>query len=148
MVVLHQKVLREVKENKGVYVACMIVIAIGLLAFTSMSIVVENLERAQQNFYESTHFADGFIQLTGYPENKVQSLTNLPGIEEIEGRIVKDVHLLDENSASKRSLRLVTLNPPSHSTLNQVQIEIGRLPSDGNAEILVDPKFLGLTNFP
>lgn len=141
MVVLHRKVLREIKENKGVYVACMIVIAIGLLAFTSMSIVVENLERAQQDFYENTHFADGFIQLTGYPENKVQSLANLPGIAKIEGRVIKDVHLFEENSASKSSLRLVSLNPPSNSTLNQLQIELGRLPSDSEAEILVDPKF-------
>lgn len=141
MVVLHKKVLRDIKENKGVYLACMVVIAIGLLAFTAMSIVVENLERAQQDFYKNTHFADGFIQLTGYPENKVQALANLPGIEEIEGRILKDVNLFDKDSSSNRSLRLVSLNSASTSSLNQLQIEVGRLPSDGTAEILVDPKF-------
>lgn len=141
MVVLHKKVIREIKDNKGVYVACIIVIAIGLLVYTSMSIVYENLERAQRDFYQSTHFADGFIQLTGYPENKVQALANLPGIDQIEGRIVKDVNLYDKNSSSNRSLRLVSLNPPADSTLNQLQIEDGRLPLDGAAEILVDPKF-------
>lgn len=145
MVVLHKKVLRDIKENKGVYIACMVVIAIGLMVFTSMSIILDNLQRAQQNFYQTTHFADGFIQLTGYPENKVKALGNSPGIADIEGRIVKDVKLLAEKSLDKSStnhtLRLVSLNSPDASTLNQLHIASGRFPNDKASEILVDPKY-------
>lgn len=141
MVVLRKKTLREIKENKGVYIACMVVIAIGLLTYTSMSIVLENLQRAQQDFYAQTHFADGFIKLTSYPENKVQALKSLPGIDAIEGRIVKDVRLFEEKSDSNRSLRMVSLNLSNLPELNRIQLFSGRLPEDNKSEILVDPKF-------
>lgn len=141
MVVLHKKTLREIKENKGVYLACMVVIVIGLMVFTSMSIVLENLERAQLDFYQATHFADGFIRLTGYPENKVQSLTRISGVDAVEGRIVKDVSIFDEERDVTRSLRLASLNPSESSGLNQLQLTSGRLPKDTETEILVDPKF-------
>ncbi len=141
MVVLRQKALREIRENKGVYIACIVVIVIGLLTYTSMSIVLENLQRAQQDFYAQTHFADGFIKLTGYPENKVQALRGLPGITTIEGRIVKDVRIFEEKSDSNRSLRMVSLNRANPPELNQIQLFSGRLPEDHTSEILVDPKF-------
>lgn len=141
MVVLRKKTLREIKENKGVYIACMVVIAIGLLAYTAMSIVVENLERAQGNFYEQTHFADGFIKLTGYPENKVKSLGSVPGVDTIEGRILKDVRIFEEQTDANRSLRMISIDRSSPPELNQVQLFSGRLPDDHTSEILVDPKF-------
>jgi putative ABC transport system permease protein len=141
MVVLRKKTLREIKENKGVYIACIVVIIIGLLAYTAMSIVMENLERAQGNFYQETHFADGFIKLTGYPENKVEALANLPGIDAVEGRIVKDVRLFEEQSDANRSLRMVSINRSNPPDLNQIQLFSGRLPEDHKPELLVDPKF-------
>ncbi|HZK86179.1 MAG TPA: ABC transporter permease, partial [Desulfosporosinus sp.] len=110
MVMLRRKAWRDILENKGVYFACVVVIAIGLMVFTSMSVVVESLDRAQKEFYSETHFGDGFISVTGYPENKVNSLTFLPGIDQAEGRIVKDVRLLDQKQDSNRYLRMVSIN--------------------------------------
>jgi putative ABC transport system permease protein len=141
MVVLRKKMIREIKENKGVYIACMVVIAIGLLAYTSMSIVLENLERSQADFYEDTHFADGFIKLTSYPENKVNTLGSLPGIDGIEGRLIKDVRIFEEKPDTNRSLRMVSINRTTPPELNQIQLFNGRLPEDHKPEILVDPKF-------
>lgn len=141
MVVLRKKTWRDLKENKGVYIACTIVIAIGLMVYTSFSIVLENLEQAQQDFYHEAHFADGFISVTGYPENKVKALSDIPGIEQAEGRIVKDVRLLDEKTDSNRYLRMVSLDLANTPTLNLVNIISGRAPNDAQTEILVDPKF-------
>lgn len=146
MVVLHKKLIREVIENKGVYFACIVVIAIGLMAFTSMSVILENLEHTQQSFYEQTHFADGFIRLTGYPENKVNTLANLPGITQVEGRIVKDVNVYEDTGESNRSLRLVSMNASDPAGLNRLQITRGRLPREHAAEILIDPKYYAANN--
>ena len=147
MVVLRKKLLREIKENIGIYLACIVVIAIGLMSFTSMSVILENLERSQENFYAQTNFADGFIRLTGYPENKVKDLANLPGIAQVEGRIVKDVNIYEkETGGPNRSLRLVSMNLSSSEGLNRLQISSGRLPDEHAAEILIDPKFYAANN--
>lgn len=139
---LRRKAWRDILENKGVYFACVVVITIGLMVFTSMSVVVESMDRAQKEFYSETHFGDGFISVTGYPENKVNSLTFLPGIDQAEGRIVKDVRLLDQKQDSNRYLRMVSINMTDTPKINQLRLIKGHLPSDNQPEILVDPKFL------
>lgn len=142
MVVLRRKTWRDLLENKGVYFACIVVIAIGLMIYSAMSIVVENMDKAQQAFYSETHFADGFMSVTGYPENKVNSLTFLPGIEQAEGRIVKDVRLIDQQKDSNRYLRMVSINRTTPSKINQLRLVTGHFPKDNQSEILVDPQFL------
>lgn len=141
MVVLRKKTWRDLKENKGVYIACAVVIAIGLMVYTSLSILLENLEGAQTNFYSESHFADGFIKLTGCPENKVKSLSALSGVEQIEGRIVKDARILDEQKDSNRYLRMVSLDLANTPKINRLNILTGRMPQDNQPEILVDPMF-------
>lgn len=141
MVMLRRKAWRDIKENKGVYLACIVVIAIGLIIYASMSIVVENLDKSQQDYYSQTHFADGFISVTAYPESKVNSLALLPGIEQVEGRIVKDVHIIDKQKDTNRYLRMVSVNMTNPPKLNQLRLVTGRFPADNQSEILVDPQF-------
>jgi putative ABC transport system permease protein len=142
MVMLRRKTWRDIKENKGVYFACIVVIALGLTIYTSMSIAVESMDRALQEFYTETNFAEGFISLTGYPENKVNSLSFIPGIDQAAGRIVKDVRVIDQQKDSNRYLRMLTLNRPNTPQINQIHLTKGQLPRENQPEILVDPKFL------
>lgn len=142
MVMLRRKTWRDIKENIGVYLACVMVIALGLLLYTSMSIAVESMDKAQQDFYTQTNFADGFITVTGYPENKINSLSLLPGIDQASGRIVKEVRLIDQQKDSNRYLKMVTLNEGNSPRINQVHLIEGQLPRNNKPEILVDPKFL------
>lgn len=142
MVMLRRKTWRDIRENFGVYLACIMVIALGLLLYTSMSIAVESMDKAQQDFYAETNFADGFITVTGYPENKVNSLTFLPGIDQAAGRIVKEVRVIDQQEDSNRYLKMLTLNDANAPQINQIQLIEGQLPNENQPEILVDPKFL------
>lgn len=139
---LRRKAWRDIRENKGVYIACVVVIAIGLMIYTTMSMVFESMTKSQQNFYSETHFGDGFISVTGFPENKVNSLTFLQGVDQVEGRIVKDVRLLDQQKDSNRYLRMVSVNMTNTPKLNQLRLVTGHLPTDTQSEILVDPQFL------
>jgi len=142
MVMLRRKTWRDIKENMGVYLACVMVIALGLILYTSMSVAVESMDQAQQDFYSETNFADGFITVTGYPENKVNSLTLLPGIDQAVGRVVKEVRVIEQRKDSNRYLKMVTLNPSNTPPINQVHLIEGQLPKENQPEILVDPKFL------
>ena len=142
MVMLRRKTWRDIKENKGVYFACIVVIVLGLTIYTAMSIAVESMDRAQKEFYTETNFADGFISVTGYPENKVNTLSLIPGIDQAAGRIVKDVRVMDQQKDSNRYLRMVTLNRPNTPQINRIHLTKGQMPRENRPEILVDPKFL------
>ena len=142
MVMLRRKAWRDIRENKGVYIACIVVIAIGLMTYASMSMVVENMDKSQQDFYSETHFADGFVSVMAYPETKVNSLLLLPGIEQAEGRIVKDVRLIDQQKDSNRYLRMVSINMTNTPRINKLRLLTGHMPNDNQSEILVDPQFL------
>ncbi|MDP4127412.1 MAG: FtsX-like permease family protein [Bacillota bacterium] len=141
MVMLRRKTWRDIKENKGVYLACIVVIVIGLMIYTSMSVVVENMDKAQKDFYSETHFADGFISVTGYPENKVNALTFIPGVDQAEGRIVKDVRIVDQQKDSNRYLRMVSTSMTNSPKINELRLMTGHLPTDNQSDILVDPQF-------
>lgn len=54
MVMLRRKTERDFLENKGVYFACVVVIAIGLMIYTEMLMLFESMTKAQQVFYSET----------------------------------------------------------------------------------------------
>ena len=60
---LFRKMIRDILENKGAYLACMVIITLGLLIFTAFSTMVETLQTSQESFYESQNFADGFAHV-------------------------------------------------------------------------------------
>ena len=71
---LFRKMLRDLKENKTAYAACIIVIAIGLMVFTSMSMVIEDFERAINDFYTNQNFGEGFANIIGMPLSEIKRL--------------------------------------------------------------------------
>ncbi|MDD2432839.1 MAG: hypothetical protein PHX01_03965, partial [Clostridia bacterium] len=108
---LWRKMIRELKENKGAYLACVVIITIGLMVFTSFSIVVDNLYSAQKNFYLQQNFADGFAEVEAIPLSEVKKLKAIEGIKEIEGRLSKEVRVLTSDSKENVYLRLFFLDP-------------------------------------
>jgi putative ABC transport system permease protein len=142
MVMLKRKAMRDILGNKGVYFACVVVIALGLMIYTAMSIAVESMDKALQEYYTETNFADGFISVMGYPENKVNTLSSIAGIDQVAGRIVREVRIIEQQKDSNRYLKMLTLNRPHTPQINQIHLITGQLPRENQPEILVDPKFL------
>ncbi|MGI6554852.1 MAG: hypothetical protein ACOX2P_05695, partial [Bacillota bacterium] len=105
---LCRKVLRDMKENKGAYAACIVVIIIGLTIFTSFSAVTDNLTLAQRNFYRDQNFADGFAEVRRMPYREIEKLKQIPGIKDIQGRMVEDVRVFTPDGESDVYLRLVS----------------------------------------
>lgn len=142
MVILWKKLFRDLRENKMAYIACLIVISIGLMSYTAMSIAMDNLNRAKNTFYEENHFAEGFAKVRSMPLSKVQTLSRIEGIKKIEGRLVKDVRVLFPGREEDNVyLRLVTVDPSDPTHLNGVQKIQGRELEVNQANIWIGPKF-------
>jgi putative ABC transport system permease protein len=140
--VLWRKVWRDLKENKAAYLACVTVIAIGLMLFTSMSVIVEGLENARDNFYRDYRFAGGFARVRGIPQTQIDMLASLEGVDRLEGRMVKDARVNFTEREDNVYLRLVSIRPEQATRLNDVLIVDGTLPAARSRGILLDSGFL------
>ena len=85
---------------------------LGILVYTSFSIVVDNLKLSQETFYNRENFADGFIKVRALPYDKIKNLESIQGIAQIEGRIVQDVQVYAPEKEQNIYLRSVSWIPP------------------------------------
>ena len=138
---LWRKMRRDLWENKGAYLACMVIIVIGLMIFTSFSLVVDNLFASQDSFYRAHNFADGFIQVEEMPAKEVEKLQDIAGIEQIQGRLVRDVRALLPGREESVYLRLVSLDTSRDSIINDVDLMLGSPLHPADLNIWVDNKF-------
>ena len=143
---LWRKVFRDLKENKGTYLACIVIMVIGILVFTSFSIVSDNLRLSQEGFYKNQNFADGFAKVRALPFGEIKKLEDLEGIKQIEGRMVQDVQVLSPDSEENVYLRLVSIDPLKGNPLNGVLLTQGIPLKNDEMNIWVDSKFFETHN--
>lgn len=138
---LWRKMIRDIWSNKGSYFACLVIVIIGLVAFTTFSIVTDNLSRAQETFYREQNFAHGFVELVSMPESNVQRLVQIEGIKDINGRIVKDVRVNAPDREESVYLELVSLDLSAPRVVNDARLLAGTELVPGNLEVWLDNEF-------
>ncbi|HJV46428.1 MAG TPA: FtsX-like permease family protein [Bacillota bacterium] len=138
---LWRKMFRDLLENRMAYLACTIVIAIGLMVYTSMSMAKANLFMAKDQFYHTYHFADAFAKMKAIPATKTTSLGKLDGVATVTGRLVEDVRVLMPGSTENVTLRMTSLFNTKDNELNRVKLIRGTFPEKGKREILLADKF-------
>jgi putative ABC transport system permease protein len=143
---LLRKMLRDIFENKGAYLACLVIIAMGLMIFTSFASVVQSLNVSQHEFYENQNFADGFVQVAGIPPGAVAKLGDIEGIRDIQGRLVKDVTLWQPESPENIYLRLISVDPGEANPINGVLLSQGRPLQKSAREMWLDNQFFAAHN--
>jgi putative ABC transport system permease protein len=138
---LFRKMRRDLMQQKGAYAACIVVITIGLMVYTSMSMVMDNLLLSRDTFYENQNFADGFAEIEGMPYSQISGLSDIEGIEQIQGRLIKDVRVVMPEREENVYLRLVSIDTSQSPLINDVLLEKGIPLEDGNMNLWVDNKF-------
>lgn len=143
--VLHKKLKRDLLSKKDSNIAVIILIAIGVLIFSSFDMLAKNLDYSQNSFYNNYGFADGFIDLRAIPYNKISSLKHIEGIEQIEGRIVDTVRMNFAHSRDDIYLKLLSYDD-GNNQINRFLLQEGSYPSPGKYELLLDSKFARFQN--
>jgi putative ABC transport system permease protein len=138
---LWKKMLRDLNDQKGAYLACMVIIVLGLMVFTAFSMMLQNLKLSQQVFYQNQNFADGFAQVEGLPFSEVSKLADLEGIAQIEGRFVTDIRVLFPGREENVYLRLIFVDPEAENRINDMLLLQGRTLQQGKINIQIDNKF-------
>ena len=138
---LWRKMLRDILSNKGSYLACLVLVLIGLVVFTAFSILSDNLRLSKEGFYTGQNFADGFVELTSMPQRHVERLSRIDGIKHLSGRLVREVRLYAPQRQESVYLRLVTLDLTDPQRVNDALLLDGTELTGGALNAWIDNKF-------
>ena len=139
---LWHKLWRDLWQNKGANLACITIIAIGIMAFNAFHMAVDNLDSARQAFYAASRFADVFVTVKEMPAAQLAQLEDLPGIEQVQGKLRQDVTVLMPEWGQNITLRLVGIQVEDRTGLNQVRQEEGPGITTGSNEVLLGKGFM------
>jgi len=147
MKALDKKLLRDILHWRGQIIAIALVVACGIASFVSMLSAYESLQLSQATYYNNYRFADVFVQLKRAPSTLARKIEHIPGVAQIQTRVVMDVTLDVPQLAEPATGRLISIPERRSPMLNDLYIRQGRyIEPDKSDEVLVSEAFAKANN--
>ena len=143
MTVLNRKLGRDLLGNAGLLGMVVVIIAVGVGSLLGMGSTHRILKASQAAYYREYRFADFWISAKKAPLPAVQRLARLPGLGELEGRVVFDVILDLADEVRPIHGRLIsTPRRPRADSLNDFCLMRGtRFSDERAAEVILGESF-------
>ncbi|CAL1240440.1 ABC transporter permease [Candidatus Methylocalor cossyra] len=130
---LHLKLLRELWQTRGQVLAIAAVIAGGVATLIMALTSFDALTLTRDAYYREAHFAEVFASLKRAPEALRQAIESIPGVQQVETRVVGSANLAVPGFADPATAILVSLPDGRNAELNRLYLRAGRLPAAGRA---------------
>lgn len=140
MKILFRNLFRDIKKSKGQFISILIIVVLGVSFYTSLNSMFRNLSNSSSKYYEEYRLADIWVDIYKSPESVKKYIEDLPNIQKVTERIVKDasVNISNENA----TLRFITLPNVKEDILNDIVIKSGRYFSEeDDNQCLLDEDF-------
>jgi putative ABC transport system permease protein len=139
---LDRKLVRDLWRMKGQVLAICLVIAAGVATFVMSLSTLDSLRRTLDAYYERYRFAHVFVHLKRAPNALADRLAAVPGVSQVQTRVVVDVTLDVSGLPEPAVGRLVSIPDRPRPGLNTLYLRSGRYiePGHGN-EVLVSEAF-------
>ena len=142
---LDRKVVRELWLIRGQVLAIAIVIAAGLSTVIMSYSTLNALQQTRQRYYQEYGFADLFSSLKRAPVSVAKRIKQIPGIADVDPRVVAPVRIRLDNFNQPIQGLLVSLDTHragDPGALNRVYLREGRMPVKGQIrEVLISEAF-------
>jgi putative ABC transport system permease protein len=123
---LNRKLLRDLLAMKGQAIAIAVVVAAGVAMYVTYLSNFDSLRRTQQAYYDRQRFADVFASLKRAPLRLEQALADIPGVTQVQTRVVATVTIDVEGLEEPATGRLVSARADRRQDLNDVYLRRGR----------------------
>lgn len=133
---LDRKLLRDLAALRGQALTIALVVACGISGYVGMESTYLSLERGRDLYYDAQRFPDVFAHLERAPDEAAARLATLPGVAEIEPRIV-DTVLLPVADLPEPAIGRVVGLPAGQPAMSRIVLVDGRLPEPGRADEVV-----------
>ena len=142
MTALNKKLLRDLLHMRGQAIAIILIVACGIASLVTMMSAYESLQLSQATYYERYRFAQIFVQLERAPDSLTARIAEIPGVRQVQTRVVVDVNLDVPDLKEPATGRLVSIPEVRSPILNDLYIRQGRYIEPGRPdEALVSEAF-------
>ena len=139
---LDRKLLRDLRHMRGQVIAVATVVACGVASFVAVRSAYDSLLLTQEEYYRRYRFADVFVSVKRAPEWLARRIAAIPGVAQVETRIVADITLAVPGLGEPATGRIVSIPAGSEPALNRLHLAAGRSLEPGRAdEVLVSQAF-------
>ncbi|MEZ5582596.1 MAG: hypothetical protein R3F37_07370 [Candidatus Competibacteraceae bacterium] len=122
----------------GQALAIALVIASGVATLVMSLSTVDSLRLTQERFYRDYRFADAFVSLKRAPESLARRIQDIPGVEQVETRVLGAVTMDIPDFPEPVSGQLVSLPDDGEARLNRLYLRQGRLlDPNHNDEVII-----------
>lgn len=133
---------RDLWHLRGQLMAAALVVACGIAALVAVRGTYQSLLLAQTAYYQTHRFADVFAHLKRAPDALVEDIRNLPGVAQVQTRVVVEVTADIPGLAEPAIARLVSVPSQHAPQLNDLQIVQGRyLDAGASQQALISEAF-------
>ena len=95
------------KKSLAAYGICLLIVGVGFCGFCVMSVAKDHLLVSRDLLYEKSAFTEGFAEVYEAPAAIKDKLADIPGIGEVQARIIKEARLTDIGDGNAR-LKLIS----------------------------------------
>ncbi len=142
MTSLNRKLIRDLYHMRGQALAICLVLACGVATFVMSFCTIDSLHLTEETFFDRYRFADVFVQLKRAPQSLLEQLRELPGVAQVETRIVVEVTLDVPGLLDPAVGRLNSVPDRNEPLLNKLYLRRGRyIEPERPGEVLVHEGF-------
>jgi putative ABC transport system permease protein len=139
---LDRKLIRDLQHLGGQAIAIILIVACGIAGLVTMMSAYNSLQLSQQDYYQRYRFADVFVQLKRAPDSVAEQIRQIPGVAQVQTRVVTDVTLDVPGLVEPATGRLVSIPETPRPMLNDLFLRRGRyIRPDRPNEVLVSEAF-------
>ncbi|MCP4181086.1 MAG: FtsX-like permease family protein [bacterium] len=143
MTVLNRKLYRDIFQSKGMLLAVISIIAVGVALLVGMFATFKNLNNAKSLYYSECRMAGFWLNLKKAPTNAVKNISDINGISDVRERITFPVIVDLKNVPRPISGTVLTLPKKQSSNLinNIVMMRGSYFTAQGKNEVIISEKF-------
>lgn len=136
MMKLFLKVIRDIKQSIGQFIAFVLVIAVGAFFYGGLVTYSNNLSAYTEGYFQEHNISDLYVYYDQISQNDIAVLSKIEGINKIEGRYTFDATQTFEGD--KAFLKIHSI--PFKNEINTIAMIEGKIPTKKN-EILLDSRY-------
>lgn len=139
---LHRKALRDLWLIRGQALAIALVIAAGIAMLVMSQATLDSLSHTRAQLYQQQRFSHLWAHITRAPLSVAQQLGEIPGVVEVEPRIVANAKIQVPGFGEPVLALMQSLPDDAHPRQNLLYLRAGRMMAPGaQDEILISDGF-------
>ncbi|CAM3661778.1 ABC transporter permease [Marinicrinis lubricantis] len=133
---LFLKLVRDMKQSLGQFISFVLIIAVGAFFYAGLVAYSDHLDTYSEEYFRKHNLSDLYVYYDQISEHDVARLSEIEGIEKIEGRYTFDATQAFEGD--KATLKIHSI--PKQNEINTPAMMEGRIPQ-AKDEIIVDSHY-------